>query len=407
MSDADFCAIVGVNLVFARSQNTTMRITYSKSREHFVFDKVLSISYNFLFLKSEVFNMDLDEIREEINRVDYDIVKLLNKRLEMALRAKKFKAQVVDKEREKQVIENVQKIPLKLVEKDFSTKLFETIITECRGVQIEHRELVAFQGEHGSHAEVAINDCDQKFVPIPCPQFIDVVEGVEKGYFDLGMLPVEHSPEGAEAEVNDLLIRHDIYVSAEIIQPPHYTLLTLHETDYRSIKVVYSYPQILAHCKNFIARNHLEARPYYSAAGAARMIADSQLRASAVIATTLCAALHNLAVIKENIEDGNSALTRYLLITKEKNKEKGNKCSIIFSTNNNFSELYDILKIFNDAEIKLTRIESHPAQIETGSVVFLVDFLGCAGEEKIQKVLEEVEKKAVMYKLLGCYKKAK
>jgi len=349
--------------------------------------------------------MDLNAIRDEINRVDYEIVKLLNKRLEMALRAKKFKPQVVDKDREKQVIENVQKIPLKLVEKDFSAKLFETIITECRGVQMEDRKLVAFQGEHGSHVEVVINDSDRKFVPIPCPQFIDVVEGVEKGHFDLGMLPVEHSPEGEVAEVNDLLIRHDIYVCGEVIQPPHYALLTLHETDYRSIKVVYSHPQILAHCKGFIARNHLEARPYYSAAGAARMIAESQLRASAVIATTLCAALHNLTVIKENIEDNNSALARYLLITKEKNKEKGNKCSVIFSTTNDFSELYGVLKIFNDAGIKLTRIESHPAHVETGSVAFLVDFLGCAGEEKIQKVLEEVEKKAVMYKLLGCYQK--
>jgi prephenate dehydratase len=349
--------------------------------------------------------MDLNEIREEINRVDYEIVKLLNKRLEMALRAKKFKAQVVDKEREKQVIENVQKIPLKLVEKDFSTKLFENIITECREVQKEDRKLVAFQGEQGSHAEVAINGCDQKFVPIPCPQFIDVAAGVEKGYFDLGMLPVEHSPEGEVAEVNDLLIRNDIYVDGEVIQPPHYALLTLHDTDYRGIKVVYSHPQILAHCKDFITRNHLEARPYYSAAGAARMIAESQLRASAVIATTLCAALHNLAVIKENVGDDNSGLARYLLITKEKSKEKGSKCSVIFSTTNDFSELYGILKIFNDARIKLTRIESHPTQTETGSVVFLVDFLGCDGDEKIHKALEEVEKKAVMFKLLGCYKK--
>jgi prephenate dehydratase/chorismate mutase len=349
--------------------------------------------------------MDLNEIREKINRVDYEIVKLLNKRLEMALRAKKFKAQVVDKEREKQVIENVQKIPLKLVEKDFSTKLFENIITQCRGVQMGDRKLVAFQGEHGSHAEVAINGCDQKFVPIPCPQFIDVVEGIEKGYFDLGMLPVEHSPEGEVAEVNDLLIRHDIYVSAEVTQPPDYTLLTLHETDFRGIKVVYSHPQILAHCKGFIARNQLEARPYYSAGGAARMIAESQLRASAVIATTLCAALHNLAVIKENVEDDAPGFTRYLLISKEKTRGNGNKCSVIFSTNNEFSELYGILKIFNDAKIKLTRIESHPAQIETGSVVFLVDFLGCDGDEKIHKVLEEVEKKSVMYKLLGCYVK--
>jgi prephenate dehydratase/chorismate mutase/prephenate dehydratase len=364
------------------------------------------MTYNFLLKKPEV-HMDLKQIREEINRVDYEIIKLLNRRLEMALRTKKFKTQVVDKEREKQVIENVQKIPLKLVEKEFSTKLFENIISECRGIQMEDRKLVAFQGEHGSHAEVAINSSDENFVPIPCPQFIDVVEGVNEGFFDLGILPVEHSPEGDISEVNDLLIDHEIYVHGEIIQPPHYTLLTLPDTDYRSIKVIYSHSQILAHCKGFIDRNQLEARPYYSAGGAAQMITETQLRASAVIATTLCAALHNLAVIKENIQDDDSGYARYLLIAKDKIKEKGDKCSIIFSTTEEFSALYGILKIFNDAKIKITRIESHPSQINGGNVAFLVDFFGCDGEEKVSKALAEVEKKAVMYKLLGCYKSTK
>jgi len=350
--------------------------------------------------------MDLKKIREEISRVDYEIIKLLNKRLELALRAKKFKPQVVDKEREKEVIENVKEIPLKLVEKDFSTKLFNDIIAECRGIQTKDRKLVGFQGEHGANAEVAIMRYDSKFVPISCLQFIDVVEAVKNGSFDLGFLPVEDSVEGGVSEVNDLLIDHELYICGEIKEPLNYALLTLPEIDYRGIKVVYSHQQALAQCGGFIARNHLEARPYYNAAGAARMIAESKPRASAAIAGTLCAALYNLKIIKENIEDNTSCFTRFVLISKEKCKEEGNKCSIAFSTRSDFGELYAILKIFKDAKISLTHIESRPSRLETSRNVFLVDFNGSDRNEKVIKVLAAVKEKAVMYKLLGCYKEA-
>lgn len=351
--------------------------------------------------------MDLKKLREEINRIDYEIIKLLNKRLEMALRAKKFKPQVVDKEREKQVIDNVQKIPLQLVDKKFSKELFEQIISECRGIQMEDRKLVGFQGEHGSNGELAITRYAANFVPIPCLQFSDVVEGIMKNYFDLGMLPVENSVEGGVSEVNDLLIEHELSICGEIKQPLDYALLTLPETDYRGIKVVYSHPQVLAQCSGFISRNNLEARPYYNAAAAARMIAETQPRASAAIASPLCAALHNLVVIKENIEDDTANFTRFVLLSKEKIKKEGSKCSVAFTTRDQFGELYAILKIFSDAKINLIRIESRPSQVEKGRYVFLVDFNGSDRDERIKKTLDAIEKKAVMYKLLGCYNEVK
>jgi prephenate dehydratase/chorismate mutase len=350
--------------------------------------------------------MDLKNIREEINRVDYEIVKLLNRRVELALRTKKLKSQVVDKEREKQVIENIERIPLQLVNKEFSRKLFNDIITECRGIQMEDRKMVGFQGEHGSNGELAITRYSSKFVPVPSFQFKDVVEGLKNSSIDFGMLPVENSVEGGVSEVNDLLVEHDLFICGEIKQPLNYALLTLPDTDYRTIKVVYSHPQVLSQCSGFIARNNLEARPHYNAAGAARMLAETQPRASAAIASPLCAALHNLSIIKEGIEDDTTNFTRFLLLSNERNGEDGNKCSVAFATGNEFGELYAALKIFSDAGISLTRVESRPSRQVKGNYVFLVDFNGSDRDEKIAKTLAEVEKKAVYYKLLGCYNSA-
>jgi prephenate dehydratase/chorismate mutase/prephenate dehydratase len=337
--------------------------------------------------------MDLKTIREEINQVDYEIVKLLNRRLELALRTKKFKTQVVDKEREKEVVDQIQSIPLALVDKNFSRKLFENIIAECRGIQMEDRKLVGFQGEHGSNGEIAISRYASNFVGIPCPQFNDVVEGLNTGYLDYAMLPVENSVEGGVSEVNDILVRQDIHICGEIKQPLNYSLLTLPEGDYRGIKVVYSHPQVLAQCSGFIARNNLEARPYYNAAAAARMIAETKPRAAAAIASPLSATIHNLMVIKEGIEDDDANFTRFLLLARE-------------SGQNEFGELYAILKTFNDCEVNLTRLESRPSPIERGNFVFLLDFLGSSKNDAITNALKTVEKKAVMYKMLGCYKQA-
>lgn len=348
--------------------------------------------------------MDLKTIRSEIDQVDYEIVKLLNRRLELALRTKKFKTKVVDKNREKQVIDNILHIPLAMVDKEFSRKVFETIINECRGIQMEDRKLVGFQGEHGSNGELAITRFADNFVPIPSPQFNDVIEGIETGYLDFGMLPVENSVEGGVSEVNDILVHKDIFICGEFKQPLNYSLLTLPESDYRGIKVVYSHPQVLAQCNGFISRNNLEARPYYNAAAAARMIAETKPRAAAAIASPLCSALYNLMVIKEGIEDDTSNYTRYLLLSKDPCKKEGDKCSIVFSTKNEFGELYGILKAFSDGKINLTRLESRPSPVEKGRFVFLLDFFGSEKDEGVKKALAVVEKKAVMYKMLGCYK---
>jgi prephenate dehydratase/chorismate mutase len=371
-----------------------------------IFDNWWKITYNEVSQTSEVFTMELEEVRERIDRIDYEIIKLLNERIELGLRTRKLKPAVEDKEREKQVIENIEKIPLKLVRKEFSKQLFNNIIAETKQKQLENPMLVGFKGEHGASGDVAIHSYDPRMIPIPCVHFSDVVEGIKKGIFNLGIIPVENSLEGGVNEVNDLLIEENLYICGEIKQRLGYALLTLPETDYRVIKEVYSHPQALAECSGFISRNHLEGRPYYDAAGAARLIAESRLRASAAIASTLCAELYNLQIIKEDIEDDTSTYTRFILVGKEKCKEKGNKCSILFSSQNQFGELYGILKIFSEAKINLIRVASHPSRQEQGNWVFLLDFIGSDRDEKISALLEQVEKRAVDYKLLGCYRAA-
>jgi prephenate dehydratase/chorismate mutase/prephenate dehydratase len=349
--------------------------------------------------------MDLTAVRDKINRIDYEIVKLLNERLELSVRTKKLKRRVVDPGREKEVMENISRFSHGLVEKEFTKKLFLQVIAESRRVQGLNLHLVGFQGEHGANCDLAITKFDPQLIPIPCRQFVDVLEGVQKGKFELGVLPVENSLEGAVTEVNDLLIysETDVKIVGEIRLPVNHCLLATPDTDYREIQLVYSHPQALAQCRGFLQRNKLEARPFYDTAGAAKMLSISRPNGAAAIASNLCAELYNLQVIKENIQDESSNFTRFIVVAKTSANGSGNKCSIIFSTKHEAGALFSVLKLFSDADINLTRIESRPFRSDPGNYAFLLDFKGSYNDRGVKDILNQVKARADLFKFLGCY----
>jgi prephenate dehydratase/chorismate mutase/prephenate dehydratase len=350
--------------------------------------------------------MDLEELRSRVDRIDSDVLKLLNERMELALRTRKLKNAVSDPAREREIVESIRKRSVGLVNPEFSERIFKEIISESRRLQEKNPVLAAFQGEHGAYGEMASRKFDHSAVPVSCREFSEVFKGVEGGKLDLGVVPVENSLEGAVSEVNDLLLNTSLKIVGEVTVPIHHCLLVAPGTDHRDIKVVYSHPQALGQCRGFISRNKLEARPYYDTAGAAMMLASERPTAAAAIASRLCAELYGLEVLKENIEDHESNSTRFLVLSRESAKAEGNKCSIMFSTAHKAGALFGVLKVFSDHQINLTRIESRPVRDEQRRYAFLLDFIGSASDPKISEALAEVEKEASMYKFLGCYGEA-
>lgn len=351
--------------------------------------------------------MNLEELRQKLDRIDSEMIKLLNVRMEIALRTRKQKNGVQEESREREVLDKVKKDAKGLVRPEFAQKLFSEIMGESKKLQEKNPTLIAFQGEHGAYGEMAANAYDPGSVPVTMMEFAEVFDNVEKGYIDLGIVPVENSIEGAVNQVNDLLVETSLQIIGEVRLPVHHCLLALPETDYRDIKVVYSHPQALAQCRGFITRNKLEPRPYYDTAGAALMLANERPKATAVIASRLCAELYGLEVLKDNIEDHESNSTRFVVLSREKSKKQGNKCSIIFSTSHKAGSLFSILKVFSDSGINLTRIESRPIRKEPKKYAFLLDFQGSDTDKKITSALAKIKEETPSYKFLGCYQEAK
>ncbi|MGD0231604.1 MAG: prephenate dehydratase domain-containing protein [Syntrophorhabdales bacterium] len=304
--------------------------------------------------------MDLKEIRSAIDTIDYEIVNLISRRMEHALRLKRLKNSLVEPEREREVLEQVRGYSHNVMEPAFTERLYRAIIEEARRIQTEEMRLMGFQGEHGAYSEVAARRYDPDLVPIPCESFHEVFGQVETGQLDYGIVPVENSLEGAVTEVNDMLVETRLRVVGEVSIPVHHCLLALPEQDYRDLRAVYSHPQALGQCRESLKRHKLEARPFYDTAGAAIMLREQRPAACAVLASRLCADLYHLEILNEGMEDNDSNATRFLVLSRDASPDAGDKCSIIFSVSHRPGGLFSVLKALSDAAINMTRIESRP-----------------------------------------------
>jgi prephenate dehydratase len=289
-----------------------------------------------------------------------------------------------------------------LIEEAFAESVFARIIAESKRLQDQGRRLVGFQGEHGAYSEIAARSLAPGGAFIPCAGFADVFKGVEDGSFDLGVVPVENSLEGAVTQVNDLLTRTPLKVVAEAILPVHHCLLASGHTTYRDIREVYSHPQALGQCRGFLERNKLSPVPYYDTAGAARMLGRDKPWAAA-IASPLCAQLYGLEIIKEHIEDNPSNSTRFLMLAPRPFDGVGDKCSLVFSTAHESGRLYKVLSLFAQAGVNLTRIASMPLREDPGNYNFFLDFEGSDRDEKIIALIDILSQESRQMRFLGSY----
>ena len=222
--------------------------------------------------------MDIRKIKNKIKKSDNDIFMLLKKRFELSLLEKRMNAD--DKKDSVSTLINLTdtlSTTSELFGKDFIKTYDQLINTEISSMLNKPLSLIGFQGDHGAYSEIASKNFSEDMIPIPCKKFGEIINGVDNDIFEVGLLPIENSIEGAVNEVNDLLIYSDLKIVGEVYQPIDHCLLTLKETNYREIKHVYSHPQALAQCRGFIYRNHLESFPYYDTAGAAKMLSRKDM----------------------------------------------------------------------------------------------------------------------------------
>ncbi len=350
---------------------------------------------------------ELERLRGLIDEADRRLLGLLDERMQLGLRAGRLKSVIGDPAREEAVIQNARATRFGLLDAPFVETLFRTILGHSRALQERRLTLAAFQGEPGAFSELAIRQYDPALVAMPCREFRDVFALVADGAMDLGMVPVENSIEGAVGEVNDLLVETGLRIVAEVLQPVRHCLLALPGTLPGELKAACSHPQALAQCAGFLARHHLEPKPFYDTAGAARWLAGERTRSVAAIASSLAAEMYGLEIVTEGIEDHPDNTTRFLVLARAAEGRGGEKCSLVFSTPHKAGALLDVLRVFAEEKLNLTRIESRPVRSDPGAFAFLLDFVGAQDDEHVERALANLPHLTLNYKVLGFYKQAR
>ena len=355
--------------------------------------------------------MNLEDLRKKIDGVDARIVALIAERVRIAEEIGRGKREqnklIEDKGREYQVLENVKSIARdKNISQEDIEGIYNRIIAACKSIEgVE----VAFQGEIGAYSEEAAFQFFGSSIQIrPRETLEEVFKVVEEGGVGFGVVPVENSLEGSISRVYDLLLDSTLRVCGEIELRVIHCLIASPGAGLDTIKRVYSHPQALAQCRNFLKHLNCELIPTYDTAGSVKMIKESGMPDSAAIAGARAAEIYGMKVIAQEIEDNPNNFTRFFILAKEDSPPSGNdKTSIVFSAKDRPGAMHEALGEFARRKVNLTKLESRPTRQKPWQYNFYLDFEGHRQDKPAREALEGLERISIFVKVLGSYPKAK
>ena len=264
---------------------------------------------------------------------------------------------------------------------------------------------LAYLGPPGTFSEQAALTCDPSLDPRPTLSITAATRAVVKDDADQAIVPIENSLEGSVTETLDLLIHElDLCISREVVLWIRHCLIAPPDVTEDGVRCVYSHPQALAQCRDFLARELPQAEPVAAISTAHAVEAVMGRRDAVAIAPRRAAEIHGAAVLREGIEDDSRNRTRFVVLGHKDAAPTGDdKTSIVLHLADRPGALAGVLQCFARASINLTKIESRPAREELGVYVFLLDFTGHRTDPQVVAVLDQVRCASTKLKVLGSY----
>lgn len=351
-------------------------------------------------------NERLQNLRDKIDKIDREILKLLSERAKLAIKIAEIKKNqglsFYDAVREKNIIDKI----LKLNKGPFSDEVIKTLFREILSatLALQESQKISYLGPEGTFTHLAAIKYFGSFAQFePEDNIKNIFESVEKGLTKFGVVPIENSNEGTVTYTLDMFMQYEVKIAGEIIIPITHNLLSL-TGEKEKIKKIYSHPHAKAQCREWLRKNMPEIPVYdvTSTAEAARQVSLDE--ETAAIASEFAANIYGLKFVAKYIEDYKNNYTRFFILAKTfPNKTGSDKTSIMFSLQDKPGTLYNALKPFKESGLNLTKIESRPAKMRKWEYIFFVDFIGHIEDKKVLKTLEEVKNYCIELVHLGSY----
>ena len=277
---------------------------------------------------------------------------------------------------------------------------------------------VAFQGEIGAFSEEAVLAVYPDATPVPTASFEEVFDAVEAGAVDRAVIPIENSLFGSVHVNYDLLRAHPVRIVGELNLRIRHHLMARPGTPLEAVRRIYSHPQALGQCQQYLRERvpEAEAVPAYDTAGAAKMIAEGEEPGGAAIAAERAAIEYGLDVLAAGIESNRQNYTRFLVLIREDGEGLAEalvgpqdapfKTSLVFSFQDNVpGALFKSLAVFALRELDLFKVESRPLVGSPGSYLFYLDVEGALRDDPVQRALDHLGEITDYLKVLGSYRR--
>ena len=375
--------------------------------------------------------MDLNELRNKIDSIDKELVKLFKERMETAAEVGRFKQEngvpVFNRQREREIINNVTaSVPDEL--QSYTKTLYQTLFELSRSYQkriiypqsdfskmieeatagdplpMPERATVACQGVEGAYSQFA---CDKMFAYPSIMYFSgfeDVFRAVDSGLCRYGVLPVENSTAGSVNKVYDLMNKYKFYITHSLKLFIGHTLLAPRGVKLEDVKEVFSHEQAINQCSEYLAKLGVKITVCENTAAAAKMVSESGRTDCAAISSKDCAELYGLSVLKSGIQNTDNNYTRFICISKKLEIYAGaDKTSIMMTLPHKPGSLYNVISGFAALGLNMTKLESRPLPGTNFEFMFYFDIDASVYSENLRVLLNELEHDAEQFSYLGSY----
>lgn len=370
----------------------------------------------------------LDEIRLRVSQIDNQLLELLAQRRQLSLEVAKSKIStakpVRDKAREHDLLlKLIETGKEKQLDPQYVTQLFHTIIEDSVLYQqaflqqlinpenAQPSARIAFLGSKGSYSHLAsLNYFSRKqtqLLEMSCSSFRDVINEVELGHADYGVLPIENTSSGSINEVYDLLQHTSLSIVGEITQPIEHCLLTAVETQLEAIDTLYSHPQPHQQCSEFVHQlGEIKQEYCSSTADAMKIVAELSQPNIAAIGNATSGEMYGLYLLTEHIANQEQNFTRFIVVARKAIDVTPlipAKTTFIMSTGQSAGSLVECLLILKNHNINMAKLESRPVMGNPWEEMFYVDVEENIKSEMMQQAMEELSQVTRFIKVLGCY----
>jgi len=347
----------------------------------------------------------VEKIREKIRAKDREIVRLLNERSSLSVEVGRVKsrlgAEVYDPSQESRVLASLAAMNQGPLPDGALRDIYREIFSSSRSLQSPLS--VACLGPEASFSHLAALTRFGRSTIIVLERTIgEVFDALEKGKVSFGLVPFENSLEGSVKMTLDRMISTPLKIRGEVFLRVSHCLMSRGPKN--RILRVYSHPQALAQCREWLARNLPRAEPVATDSTAGAVLRIRRDPRGAAIASLLASKTYGIPLVAEGIEDHPNNITRFLILGNGESKPTGrDKTSILFGTPHIPGALHHTLGPFARAGINLLRIESYPIRDRVWEYLFFADLNGHFRDRKVEPSLRKMGTKAAFLKILGSY----